>query len=599
MKKTVAVLLCIFAVTFAFSAEKKVKPVKIAGYKLTQDEDVYKLTAPCIRNFGQEELIIKDIVLKGSRIASGGNIEIEDEYIQYSLDGWNIQFETLCLTKKGLEGTALFFNKIDDKHFFYVTFNNFRLFADGSFDAGKISTEEGFAGYCINNYSFEFENLKFVRNKNTGKYEFTADETFVTVYYEDDCFIKFGKSLITSDLNFAMEPERKYNFSFVSMNGYDIEAQSVAFKDEQIVLKGSLAPYGWTEKGAERIKTDKDIIVQPDFCAYSEHVDVNYDYSYAGWNIKGNGFEFGEEYLTVDSNVVKFREVELELGNALYYSDGGLYDTLIEGQNTNIFVLSEESLIKETRFSDDGLYVSMEVIFPEVFFYSGIDYMSVMLHQDGTFEADRNIEHKGTGSDNFAYDFNFINLSKDGLYVDEISFQFPKLQNMNFTTEGMTIGYDGKITLHSHAYPFKFCNMVFLAKELSIEDGILDLKGTVDLPNEAPGILSGRTVGIDSFKIDMINGNLISLEAKLEGDYVFPLTEKLSMMCRMVALTYENELPVIYFDDSKVILPASFKERFVEVSKACMIFNGDKFDWDWEAMDLDDVIEAVDEKSRM
>lgn len=596
MKKLVFFVFCLLVSVFSFAENNS---VKIAGYTLTECDGEYKLTAPCIENFGKEELVIKDLKLKEKRIVSGGNVEIADEFISYKLNEWNVNFYSLRLTKNGLEGYAAFQNRINENEFTYIAFENFKLYADGSFDAGIISQEEGAVLFSWNHFCFEFENIKFIKNNKTGIYEFTAEDSFVRIPYEDDSYLKFGKAVITSNGLCLAESKKKYSFSFVSMNGYDIKTDEVAFKEGRIAVTGSIAPCDWTEKGVQRIKIPGEIIIQPDFTAYSSHFDVSCDYSFADWNIHGTGFEFGREFMNVDSNKIHFREVELDLGKIVYYSDGSLYDTAIDGQDCNIKILSDESLIKMTRFGEEGLYVSMEVVFPEELGGSIIEYMSVELKQDGKFSVDVNIEHKPIDLGYMNFDLNYLSLSDEELYIDDASINIPELQNFKFGVEGLSISMDGKIKLKGgFTYPFRLFNMVFIGTDLTFDDNLLDFRGSVSLPKELPGILSARTTKVDKFQIGFDDGKLKKLEAKLEGDYVVPLTNELSLSCSGVSLTNENELPVIYFDKAKVILPSYFEEDVIDIAKARMVYNGNKFEFDWDAMDIDDIIETAEQMSR-
>lgn len=549
---------------------------QINGYDITTKKTIFNgkeivVESGIITNangFKDTKLNISNIILNSNAIVSGGETSQNEVY---SLDGWNVIFDTISLANGGLTGKASVKNEAEDYEL-EIAFESFTVNADGSFSTGKVIAEDS---YIIkNDYYFEISNASINQNSQNNKLEIVSSKPKLIT--GENQSIQLTNSYIDSEGNLRIDTS-KNKYSFTTSNGCEMDIVETSFDGDKFILKGSGKPGTFTKYNS----SDITLTLLPTMKVTSDYADIDYNYTYKGWNIKGHGVQFKKNYIEIVSNIVTFNGTEIEVGDLLFSMDGTLLGENIAPQNTNISIISDQSVITETRFSEEGLFATVNIALPENFNNSILAYNSVCLHSDGTFESETIISHAEIPLGNITFNFDYISLSKKGLSIGYASINVPELENLSIELKGLAITNKGVELKGCVTSPFRLWNMTFAISKLSIDKDKIDFKGTIRLPETLPGILSGRTVGIRDFSIGL-DGKVKSFDARLEGKYTIPFLDSFALAVTSVGVAYKNESPWIMMEKASLILPSTYCIDNISITDVA--FNPLKGEFDFDTI---------------
>ncbi|BDC93444.1 OmpL47-type beta-barrel domain-containing protein [Treponema bryantii] len=519
--------------------------------------------------FKDNKLNIANVTLNSKALVSGGETAQNEVY---TLDGWNVVFDKLSLANSGLTGKATVQNE-DEDYEIEIAFESFTVKADGSFATGKVIEEDS---YIIKNeYYFELSNAVINQNAQNNKYEVVSSKPKLVTGENES--IELSKLYIDSEGNLRIDTS-KNKYTFTTSNGCEMDIEETSFDGEQFYLKGSGKPGAFTNYST----SDVTLTLSPAMKVSSEYADIDYNYTYKGWNIKGHGVQYKKNYIEIVSNVVTFNGTEIEVGDLLFSMDGTLLGENIAAQDKFISIISNQSKITETRFSEEGLFATVNIALPETFKNSILAYNSVCLHPDGTYESETVISHAEIPLGKVTFNFDYVSLSKKGLSIGYAAIKVPELDNLSIELKGLSISSKGKVELKGCVTsPFRLWNMTFAISKLSIDEDKIDFKGTIRLPESLPGILSGRTVGIRNFSIGL-DGKVREFDARLEGKYTIPFLDSFALAVTSVGVAYKNESPWIMMEEASLILPSTYCIDNISITDVA--FNPLKGEFDFDTI---------------
>ncbi|SEQ93686.1 hypothetical protein SAMN04487977_1271, partial [Treponema bryantii] len=255
--------------------------------------------------FKDNKLNIANVTLNSNALVSGGETAQNEVY---NLDGWNVVFDKLSLANNGLAGKATVQNE-DEDYEIEIAFESFTVKADGSFATGKVIEEDS---YIIKNeYYFEISNAVINQNAQNNKYEVVSSKPKLVTGENES--IELSKLYIDSEGTLRIDTS-KNKYTFTTSNGCEIDVTETSFDGEQFYLKGSGKPGAFTNYST----SDVTLTLSPAMKVSSEYADIDYNYTYKGWNIKGHGVQYKKNYIEIVSNVVTFNGTEIEVGDLLF-----------------------------------------------------------------------------------------------------------------------------------------------------------------------------------------------------------------------------------------------------------------------------------------
>lgn len=551
----------------------------VAGYSITAEQTSFdgqeiKIEKAVITNasgFKNNKLEISGIKLNSNTLVSGGE---SAEGVVYNLDGWNVVFGKISLSEKGLSGKAGIKNEGENFEA-EVSFDEFTIESNGNFKTSKTAGDESYV--MTNDYYFEVSDAELKLNAEKNKWEIHSSAPELITGENET--VKLKNLYIDSEGKARLDTYNK-NYTLITSNGCEIDVKETRFDGKSIFLKGSGKPGAFT-KGKNSSLIELELL--PSIKVRSEYyADVEYTYNYKGWNIKGCGIQFKKDYIEIVSNKVDYNGSEIELGDLLYSMDGRLLGENIQPQDVLVPIISNVSKVTETRFSEEGLFATVNIALPEMFNNSILAYNSVCLLPDGSFESETVISHAEIPLGKVNFNFDYVSLSKKGLSIGYASIRVPDLDNLSIELKGLSISNKGKVELKGCVTsPFQLWNMTFSISKLSIDDNQIDFKGSIRLPESLPGILSGRTVGIRKFTIGL-DGNIKEFDARLEGKYTIPFLDSFALSVTSVGVAWKNNAPWVMMEKASLIMPSNYCIDNISITDVA--FNPVKGEFDFDTI---------------
>jgi len=482
---------------------------------------------------------------------------INEQEISFNFGGWNSTLKSLCFSNEGLEAELSIEvlkneQSLANIELWNVNFRKVLIKGDGTIVTQKNDLDIEKSMFYVNNNLFELDYGSF--EKINDKYVLICDSSKLINYTVGEQFINLGKTTITPEGKITAE-KANTTTAFYTTNDYIVYPEIASYNGNEIIIEGTLAPTEWSSCEFNK----QQIYVYSNFFAEIKDVIPEIKYSYADWNIDGKNVVFGKNRITVGSNKVTYLGTELSLGDFEFYSSGSLVkmESNIVGQRVPI--ISSNSMITETRFSDEGLYSSLEIELPFVAENSNtVVFNSVHLYQNGKYFAETVIRNKELDLGNVKLSFKDLILKESGIYVDSFSINVPGLDNLLISLEELFIANNGELTLKGGATsPIQLWNMVFVVDNLAINEGEIDIQGSVQLPSSFPGALANRMIKLNAFKIGL-DGTLRELDARIDGTYVIPFIGEWGLLFSSLGIGYSVDGPVILLDEASIKFPSGY-----------------------------------------
>lgn len=528
-----------------------------------------------IKGFSSEKLKIEDLRLNINGITQNGQ-GIGD--YTYTFDGWEAKFKSINFTERGIEGPVFIEYEKETTSFaeyevWSVEYNNFLIKSDKDVVTQKEDLVSENSMFYVNGFYFELGVGCF--EKIDDKYLLICDSINLLDTTVKTQSIKLGKATISSDGKITTEKAQETS-AIYSLNDYIIYPETAFYDGEKIIFEGSVTPIEWENCRFEK----KKIFLYNNFYAEIQETVSEIKYTYAGWDITAENVSFGQNKIQTYSNTVKYLDAEISLGDFNYYSTGAIIKTGVSFDYQSVPIISDESVITETRFNSEGLYVSLEIALPFMSESNTVCFDSVHLYQNGKYFAESYIREKEIDFGSVNLYFESLILKESGIYVDSFIMNIPALENLQISLEGLVIKNNGEIILEGCATsPFQLWNMIFVLDDLSIESNEVSIQGSVQLPSSLPGILANRMIALDKFVIGF-DGKVKVLDARLKGEYVIPLFENWKLSFTSLGLGYSEEGPTLLMDDTSIIFPSGYGIDKVGISSVSFNPVTGAFDYD-------------------
>lgn len=549
----------------------------VAGYQISikkasfdgKELTILKGKVKTTEGFSTEYIEIKNLKLKLSGVTQSSEI-IEKQFF-YTFDGWDAKLKNIRFTEAGLTGSCILESEneiekttLDNLILWCVEYKNFTVNGKGEVVTQKEDLVLENSMFYVKNHLFELNYGCFEKINN--KYHLVCDSSKLIDYTVGEQIINLGKTTISSLIEIIGE-KAETTSPIETTNGYIVYPETASYDGDKIHVEGILTPEEWKNCKFEKQK----IIIHNNFYAEIKETIPEVEYTYAGWDIKATDVILGYDGITTQTNKVSYLNTEIELGPMDYYSTGSIIETEIYIYNQKIPIVSDDTRINETRFSSDGLYVSLEVALP----FSNstpcyATFYSVHLAQDGIISAKASPYKQNIYLDNVIFTCENTLLRNDGIYIDDFSIYIPSLQNSEIQLEGLYISNDGKVSLKGRgSAPVNLWGMVILIDDISITSDEFNIIGSVFLPNNFPGILRNRKLELNELKIG-IDGIVKSIDAKVKGSFYFDALTDYRISCCSIKLDFSNNNPLVILEDATIRFPSGYEIDKVYVDNVAM-----------------------------
>ncbi|MDR3336529.1 MAG: Ig-like domain repeat protein [Treponema sp.] len=457
-----------------------------------------------------------------------------------------------------------------------IDFPESRIAADGNFLSGK----SGEINHSITIFDIPVELPEAELEKLGGNYVLSCETPRIDLSFNGKTAMDFGKTRFNSQGNVVEAEPGSGKSRFTASNGYRVDSDSRLIDQEGIWLTGSLSAVWWDEDIKIPI-TGKGIKLIAGFAVTGEAPAGEGRYTYAGWEISGTGFSFEYNGLTSVSNKASYRGYEIEFGRLKYNSAGLLPETVTLQQNTEILSLFGAVVkLTESRFSENGFEGSVAVTMPKPFDKHTLHFPIVQFKTDGKFSVNMEIEQYEADLGGFTFGFEGLTFDNNGLFIREAGVTLPAtMEGTELRIHGIRLS-DGSLAIENSSIdPVNFWGMGFALDNFSIQNGIVNLSGTVNLPITLPGILSGRSILIQDFTADL-SGNITSFYVFTEDEFTIPFLDAWALTCKGLAVRYIDNQPWILINNSMFHFPSEFEANELVIEQ--IRFNPLKGEFDFD-----------------
>jgi len=483
--------------------------------------------------------------------------------VEYRFADWVVYFDTIGLdingqaddgqTVDGLGGAAFLAVPLASGAS-YVSFPQFRVLANGSVNSGLAATDASLplAGWPV---QLDTACLAPVN----GGYELTAASSSIQATHIEMPILVIGALRIGANGQLLAVPSNVIDKGFLSFNGYQVQATSIAIDHDQLLLGGRLRPDWWPANqaisfpaGKLRLLADASVIALQTVPAAT--------YQFAGWTIAATDIDFAQRRITVGGNTVTHRGKAIPLGNLVYATEGYLLRGAFSQERSQMDIFGSQFELIETRFDENGLVSRAFLTLPPSLGGYSILFDRIGLFPDGSFTVETTVPRFAFNVGGFDFDFEDIWLGEAGLRVGKATITLPKEANYTqIRLAGLTVLSDGRLELtNASVDPFQLWNMWFGINQISIANNVVSFQGFVGLPNNPElGALAGRRVAIKEFLISTA-GVIQKFDVRLEGDYVFPITEGVSLRVSNFGVVYRDKSPRLVLQQGTLIFPPEF-----------------------------------------
>ncbi len=527
--------------------------------------------------FSTGRLEMENIAFNGTGLLSGGTVAAgkENSYA-YSFSGWNYTYGALHLAQDGLHGAG-YVNYADEEggESWSIYFPDFTVTADGSVAPGKSGLKDDEYQWCHSGYYLTLPGA-YMQQESGGGFLMCCDQPAVEFEYSDDT-VSLGKVAFDSSGKLITSEKSAKENDFVSYNNYSVQAVNACFVSDAVSFDGKIKPETWTSyvlTGSTRIE------LQPAGTVTFADSGAETDYEYEGWNVKGSGIAFDEDYAAIENNSVVYKGSTLSLGRLSFTPDGIHIGEDYAYQSAAVPIVTEKSQIRETIVDDEGIRAVIDVVLPDMLNNDSMVYRDVRLHQDGTYFINQAIEDYTVDLGAVKFEFDHMLLTDNGLEIADAVITIAPLDNTQIKLRGLDIGNDGNVSLKGAATsPFTLWNMTYCISSLAVENNEISIAGYVSLPESMPGALSGRTLGIRKFRIGL-DGGVKEFDARLEGSFVVPFLENWALTMKGVGTGYKDGAPYIALDEAGLIFPSGFMVDAVKINSVLYDPVHCRFDFD-------------------
>ena len=586
----------------------------------------YEITASIIAFDGSKVTVEKGIIDVKDKGFSNGNMSllsltvenlsfnynknlengsIINTQLSYTFDGWNFNYsDTPVLTIDGIKGKGNI-RKETEEYIYKFEFSNFVVNANKVIDSGNAENGLESNYFIKNNYLFKLNDASFVKNNN--KYVLKSNNPKIDVNTYNSLTLVFGETLINSDSTIISSEKgiQVPGSSFISANGYIINVTTAELNNKEIKLNGTLSTdelKSISQFNSSEMSLYSDFVVET-----TKNDKSSIIYQYNGWTIYGTDVEYHYDRIIINKNKVNFRGVDIELGKLEFNSYYELEKSTTNVQNIPVSLLSStysnsDSIIKYTKFTDEGLVASIDVTLPNPFNNCTIRFDEVYLQSDNNFYVKTIKQRKEFNiTESFKVELQDIIIGSFGLKAGYISFTLPPINPNDspviILLQGLEIlekNGNLKILIEGSAIsPFTIFDTTFGIQNFSISENGYSFTGYTILPSKLPGVLSGMMIGIDKFNIGL-NGEITHMGIKLVGTYTIPMGEGFSLNVSNITLDIEsvqNEKEfVLLFDDAYLLFPPEYKIQNVKVQN--IKYNITKKDFDFDNIKADTAFDA-------
>ncbi|MBN1243790.1 MAG: PQQ-binding-like beta-propeller repeat protein [Spirochaetales bacterium] len=327
----------------------------------------------------------------------------------------------------------------------------------------------------------------------------------------------------------------------VSANGYRIAANHAAIADGRLKFGGTVRLPDALGGGAVPFEKN-GITLYSDGAADAIAASAGVVYSYAGWNLIGNGLKLGVSRIVVPSSDAVYRGISFALGELRFDNYGQLQQGIVQPMNLGLDIFGGAFTVHEFAFDEDGLRAKASVMLPPSLGGYSLFFDPIRLYQDGGFTVESNIPVFEIRLGEAILLLENVDLSSRGVGVGRAEFTLPAaLGGQSFRVRGLVIESDGDLVVEDASFdPFEVLGFRFALSAMSIKDGVVDFDGWVELPATLPYGIAGRRVAIDDFRFTF-GGDIQAFDIRLQGSYTFPFLESWSLTATDIGVVLEED----------------------------------------------------------
>jgi len=433
--------------------------------------------------------------------------------ISFEKNGWKFNIYNPYFTKEGITGeTVLELPILGTLE--RVNLDNFILKSDGTYDI--LDTVTKTSQVNIGGYNVLVDGVTILDNANEHIINFKSVNFYnrdksINLEIKDISFNSNGEILASGS---EVIPE-----SFVSENGYTVEASGIQYRDEKLYLKGdlylpefmgALKPLVFDNYSME-IDLDWNIISPPiksSLGVFFNNVEVNI-----------SNFIIYEDGIFIEDSLVKLDDNNsFIIKNSAFDSVGTILSSgYIEVENQSITISDWSMILTQGKFSKKGIFLESLVTLPKELGYGTLYFEDMLLYRDSDivkFKTNTVIDSLEFYYNKTFFSFEKIRLNPDYITISNGVIELPQNELLNgeaIHISSFRIGKDGSFQLSgSDVEPIRIDGFELYINNLSLKDSVLDLAGSVQFP-VGFGIseLAGRVFYIKTFNYNFESNQLI------------------------------------------------------------------------------------------
>ncbi|WP_169313427.1 OmpL47-type beta-barrel domain-containing protein [Treponema primitia] len=502
-----------------------------------------------VPNLDSGSLVFTGLSLNSNGVFSKG---IAKGNRQFNAGGWNVKYKELYFDGGGINGRG-FINLPEKLGSRTLEFPESRISPEGLFASSVLQEVRDIL--IIKGLSLSVDGVS-LKALNEG-YVLEAAYPLLSLMEINGPDILFGKTQFNCDGTVFLGEKEWRTISFSSRNGYPMETKNAGIENDGLALEGSLT-FQWGDRQIS-FPAGK-FYFRPDLSLTGAGPDTGTLFNYAGWSIRGENIRFDPDRIRIGLGKVLYREIEFNIGEIVISLEGKLFNRVISKQDISVSLFGSGARITETRFSEDGIEASVAITLPKLLGGKSFDFEKVGLRQNGEFRIEKKIDKIGFTAQGFTFSMEDIFLDENGLLAEKTMITLPvSMEGVTISANGVWISNTGKLTLeNAQVSPFTLWNMEFKLSNFSIQNELVNLEGSIRLPQDIAGELAGREIRINDFTADLA-GKIKSIDIHLDGEYKVPFAGVWDLIFRNVSVTYAAGQPWIVAEQVKLLFPVEYK----------------------------------------